>query len=204
MANTLKRFIILFLIACFVSACTTPPPNHSLNACKIFEQYTHWYWAAKKSEDKWGVPVSVQLAIIFQESSFNGNAKPPRGKLLWVIPWKRPTSAQGYTQAINQTWDNYKKQTGNNHASRNNFKDATDFIGWYGNRAHKRLGIPKNSAYDLYLAYHEGMGGYSRGTYKHKKWLKKVANKVKLNSWRYDSQLKACASKFKKPWWHVW
>tara|TARA_Y100001001_G_scaffold154063_1_gene168403 strand:+ start:444 stop:1064 length:621 start_codon:yes stop_codon:yes gene_type:complete len=202
-----RKCYVNYILFCFIlclAACTTAPPDNALNACQIFEQYPNWYWAAKDSQDKWGVPVSVQLAIIFQESSFNANAKPPRGKLLWVIPWKRPTSAEGYTQAIDETWDNYIRHSGNTSASRNNFKDATDFIGWYGYQAHRRAGVPRNNAYDLYLAYHEGIGGYAKGTYKNKKWLENIAHKVQVNSWRYDSQLKTCASKFKKPWWHVW
>lgn len=174
-----------------------------MNACDIFEQYPHWYWAAKDTEKKWGIPVSAQLAIIFQESSFKADAKPPRGKLLWVIPWKRPTTASGYTQALNQTWADYKKTTGHHYASRDNFRDATDFIGWYTDRANRKCQIPRYDAYDLYLAYHEGLGGYAQGSYKNKPWLINVAHQVQRNNWRYDHQLKGCESAFKKPWWYL-
>lgn len=199
------KFAMLMLgVVLLVTGCAPAPPRHALNACEIFTEYPNWYWAAKDSEAKWGVPVHVQLAIILEESSFKANAKPPRGKLLWFIPWKRPTSASGYAQAVNQTWSNYKICTGHSHASRSNFKDATDFIGWYGCEAHKRLGIPRNNAYDLYLAYHEGMGGYERGTYQKQPWLMGVAHKVQANASRYQRQLATCSGKFKKSWWDVW
>jgi len=204
MRQNAKYIFILIIFSLMLVACATKPPDNPANACNIFEQYPKWYWAAKDSQDKWGVPVSVQLAIIFQESSFKQSVKPPREKILWIIPWKRPTSAVGYTQAIDSTWNNYIIHTGNSSASRKDFADATDFIGWYGYQAYKQAGIPRTSAYDLYLAYHEGVKGYVRGTYKKQKWLMDVAHKVQSNAWRYQKQLAGCADKFKKPWWHFW
>jgi len=142
------------------------------------------------------------MAIIHQESKFNAKAKPPRKKLLWVIPWKRPSSSYGYSQALKQTWENYKKDSGNSGADRDEFSDATDFIGWYSHQALKRCGIPKDNAYDLYLAYHEGFGGYKKGTYLRKGWLMNVAKKVNARANTYHRQLQACQNKLpKKPLW---
>ena len=56
------------------------------------------------------------------------------------------------------TWEQYKKETGNKYATRARFKDSVDFIGWYVNKTHKLLKIPKNDAYRQYLAYYKGMG----------------------------------------------
>lgn len=194
---------MLMGVICCLTACTTAPPSHAMNACAIFEQYPNWYWAAKNTEKKWGIPVSEQLAMIFQESSFKSDAKPPRKKLLWVIPWKHPTSATGYSQAIDQTWKEYKQSTGHYYARRNNFQDSTDFIGWYADNANRRLGISKRNTYAIYLAYHEGLGGYARGSYKNQPWLKSVAHKVEVNSWRYAQQIKTCQSDIKHPWWNL-
>ena len=199
-----KKWLSTLLVLC-LTACTTAQPNHVDNVCKIFKQYPKWYWAAQKTEKRWGVPISVQMAIIHQESHFNAKAKPPRQRLLWVIPWFRPTSAYGYSQALEQTWDVYQRSTGNHGADRDKFEDAVDFIGWYANQAHRRAGIDPNDAYRLYLAYHEGIGGYQKRTYLKKKWLIRVAQKVKRRAMTYEKQLNGCRHKLKKkPWYRVW
>ena len=41
-------------------------------------------------------------------------------------------------------------------------KYATDFIGWYNKKSRETLGISSVNAEHLYLAYHEGRGGYKR------------------------------------------
>src|ERR1044071_6541090 len=122
------------------------------------------------------------MAIIHQDSKFSATARPPRTKLFSVIPWKRPTSAYGYTQALRSTWAQYKNSEGGFLSSRNDFADGVDFIGWYAYQAYIRAHIPRMDAYRLYLAYHEGVGGYQRRTYLKKPWLILVARKVKARS----------------------
>jgi len=201
--KSVKSIALLFFLSSLLTACAPPPPQQPENICAVFTEYPNWYWAANETKKKWGVPVSVQMAIMFQESSFNAHAKPPRGKLLWVIPWKRPSTADGYSQALNQTWANYKRQTGNTDASRHDFRDASDFIGWYAYHAHQKAGISEYSAYALYLAYHEGVSGYQEGTYKCKPWLMNVAQKVQSRANRYQRQLSVCEGRLKKPWWKL-
>ncbi len=180
-------------------------PSDVNNICQIFKQYPGWYWDTEDVYTRWRVPISVQMAIIYQESKFHPIAKPPRTKLLWVIPWKRPSSAYGYTQALDGTWESYVKSSGNYLASRSSFKDSVDFIGWYAYKAHKRAGISRNDAYRLYLAYHEGVGGYQRKTYLSKPWLVKVAHKVSRQSTLYDKQLASCRTSLeRKPWYRFW
>jgi hypothetical protein len=188
-------------IAALVS-CTTSPPENIKNSCAIFEEKDDWYGAAHDSFEKWGVPVHVQLAIIYQESRFVHDAKPPRRKLLWVIPWTRPSSAYGYGQIKDSTWDWYLSSTGRRWADRDDFDDVVDFIGWYGHISHRKLGISKWDAYNQYLAYHEGHGGFKRKTYKKKPWLTKVARKVDARSKSYANQLKRCEDSLDKGgWW---
>ena len=115
--------------------CTTSQPKQMDDVCQLFKLHPKWYKATKASQNKWGAPIPVQMAIIHQESRFKANAKPPRKRLLGFIPWKRPSTAYGYTQALDITWDNYIQCTGNYGASRKNFADASDFIGWYVNTA---------------------------------------------------------------------
>lgn len=206
----LFRFLFVPSLLAFVfllSACATKPqPNNIDNVCVIFTQYPQWYWAAQETEKKWGVPVSVQMAIIHQESSFNGRAKPARTTLLGIIPWKRPTTAKGYTQALNGTWKDYKDSTGKGFFThRGGFSDATDFIGWYADQANRRAGIAKNDAYNLYLAYHEGIGGYRRNTYANKSGVVNVARRVESRAATYRNQLQQCQSRLKKePWYRFW
>ena len=193
---------ILAVSVVLIVSCATTPPKNLKDSCDIFNEKDDWYAAAHDSYEKWGVPVHVQLAIIYQESRFVHDAKPPRQKLLWVIPWTRPTSAYGYGQIKDSTWDWYLESAGRWWADRDDFDDVVDFIGWYGNMSHRKLGISKWDAYSQYLAYHEGHGGYKRKSYKKKPWLIKVARKVDARARRYAAQLKGCEDSLDKGgWW---
>lgn len=197
--NLLKLSCILLLL--LATGCSTLPRHKTQNICTVFDHYEHWYWAAQKSEKKWGIPVHVLMAMIYQESTFQGGAQPPRSKLLWIIPWKRPTTAYGYCQAVDGTWDMYKKANNKTFVFRNNFKDSVDFMGWYCSEANRRASIRKNDALGLYLAYHEGIGGYRKGSYRKKPWLMQTAKKVRARAAKYKNQLKRCKHSLRsKPW----
>jgi hypothetical protein len=197
-----NRFLILALLSAILTGCATAPPKKANDICSIFEQYPKWYWAAQDTQDKWGVPISVSMAIMNQESSFYHSARPPRTKLLGFIPWTRPSSAYGYAQSTNETWVAYKESVHSHTVNRSSFSDAIDFIGWYGDQAQRKLGISKQDPYELYLAYHEGLGGYKKGSYKSQPWLMDVAKKVNNQAWVYHSQLSQCQADLpKKHWW---
>lgn len=174
------------------SGCSFGPPRDIHNSCAIFDQRPGWYDAAKASERRWGTPVSVQLAIIHQESRFEAKAKPRRRRILGFIPGPRPSSAYGYAQALESTWDMYRKSTGNWGARRASFADAADFVGWYTAKTSRATGVSKRDTYNLYLAYHEGDGGFRRGTHKRKKWLLTTARRVSDLAARYNAQLARC------------
>ena len=193
--NILKLTSIIFI---FFVACTTNQQINTANSCIIFEQKKNWYKSTKNSFDKWGTPIALQLAIINQESSFTQFAKPERKKIFGIIPGSRPSTAFGFAQVTNPTWDWYKTKTGNKNASRANFKDITDFIGWYVVQSEKIVGISKNDFYNQYLAYHEGQGGWKKGTHQNKKWLTEVAKNVERNANMYNNQLKGCENKLNK------
>jgi|TARA_B110000495_G_scaffold203831_1_gene229888 hypothetical protein len=194
----MKRILPLVIIIA-LSACTSKaPPKNTTDVCKIFKEKYSWYKAAKKTEKRWKIPVSVSMAIIKQESSFIADARPQRTKLLGFIPWKRITSARGYAQAVDGTWEMYLKDRGGWFVARNDFEDAVDFIGWYNYKTHKQLNISMTNARALYLAYHEGRGGYRRGSYRTKPWLLSVADKVQRNANRYDAQYQGCKKKLGK------
>jgi hypothetical protein len=200
MATQFKTLVLAMVAAALTLSCTNSPPKNIRNSCAIFSEKDDWYANAHDSYEKWGVPVHVQLAIIYQESRFVHDAKPPRRKLLWVIPWTRPSSAYGYGQIKDSTWDWYRDSTGNRWADRDDFEDVVDFIGWYGSVSHRKLGISKWDAYNQYLAYHEGHGGYKRKTFRNKDWLVKVARKVDQRAKDYSAQLKQCEDSLDKGW----
>ncbi len=195
------RMGLLLMVALGLSACTSSPPSQAENVCEIFTEQRGWYRDAKKAERRWGVPSSVLMAFSFQESSYQARAKPPRTRLLWVIPWRRPSTAYGYTQALDSTWREYQRATGRSRARRHHFGDAMDFIGWYNRRSADQLGLPRNDAYSLYLAYHEGVGGFRRGTYRDKPWLQDVARRVHSRAYAYQTQLAGCERRLSRPWW---
>ena len=184
----IKKSLIFFLIF-FISACSSIPKNAS-NSCSIFEEKYLWYKHTKKTEKKWGTPVYLQLAIIKMESSFDRFAKPPRQKLFKVVPYKRPSSSFGYSQAVKGTWKQYKEETGNKLATRTRFKDSVDFIGWYTNKTEKILKVSKNDAFKQYIAYHEGWGNFKN--YKSNKKIINLAKRVEKQSNIYKKQLLEC------------
>ena len=149
-----QKAIIAVLIL-LMAGCATAPPKNPDNICQIFREKGGWYKDAYASSRRWGAPIPVMMSFIYQESAFHSNAKPPRRWILWVIPWTRPASAKGYSQATNETWKAYKRDTGHWLADRNDFGDAIDFIGWYIYQSHKANRIKKNDAYHLYLAYYD-------------------------------------------------
>lgn len=193
------KLLSLFGVTVMLQSCATTRPHQIHNTCAIYEQYPEWHWHTKKTQHKWGVPENVQMAIIYHESQFIAEARPPRKTLFGIIPWKRQSTAHGYAQALNQTWEEYQDSTGNNSGKRNKFVDAVDFIGWFAKQAHIKAKIPYNDAYRMYLAYHEGIGGYLNKSYLKKPWLIKVAKNVQKRATIYKSQLSVCSAKLPLP-----
>ena len=190
----MKKIAIL-IIAMILTSCASggkKPPHNLDNACSIKKERPAWFKAMRKAERKWGVSAPVYLATIHQESRFVAKARTPHRYSLGIIPMGRQSSAYGYSQALDGTWDEYKRAVGGFGKRRSNFADSVDFIGWYMNKSTKRLGIPKNNARNQYLAYHEGRTGYARGSYRNKGWLINVANKVQARANRYQEQLRTC------------
>jgi len=194
--KSLKRYTLIgiSLITLIMAGCSsTPPPKSSYNnLCSIYNHDDDWKDAARKSYKKWGTPPYVLMAMIHQESRFKPDAQAPRKYALGLIPLPRRSSAYGYSQAKDGTWHDYMKATGNWGASRSDIDDTFDFMGWYNYQSYKRLNISRKDTYKLYLAYHEGQGGYSRRTYLKKKWLLKVAQKVSNRARMYRKQYYRC------------
>ncbi|MEM1397071.1 MAG: hypothetical protein AAGH38_06435 [Pseudomonadota bacterium] len=180
-----------------LAGCATQPPDNPNNICAIFDQHRSWYRATRKSQYKWGTPKTLQMAIIRHESGYDDDAKPPRKKFLFIFPGKRISSAAGYAQALDLTWQTYIAATGNRGADRDNFKDASDFVGWYARETASRNGVPVTDAYRQYLAYHEGWGGFARGSFRSKPSVMAAARNVAAQEARYEQQLRTCEKRKK-------
>ena len=190
-------YIAFFILIFVLQSCATKPPENPDNICLIFQEKRSWYKAAIRSEKRWKIPPYVLISFVHQESSFKSDARPEREKILGVIPWFRPSTAVGYSQALTKTWDDYKDETGNTRANRKNFSDSADFIGWYASKGYYQ-GFEKTDARSLYLAYHEGYGGFEKKTYRKKQWLIKVADRVQARSTKYQKQYWGCAKELRK------
>lgn len=104
----------------------------------------------------------------------------------------RQSTAYGYSQALNGTWEEYQRSEGNRRAKRDDISDASDFMGWYMDESARSLGISKDDAEAQYLAYHEGRTGYASQSYLNKPWLVEVAAAVGSRSEMYREQLAYC------------
>lgn len=188
-------FLIALLIALvsFLSGCSSlGQPKNTENLCLLFDERGYWYRAALKAERRWYIDVPVLMAIIYQESSFIGNARPKRKRLLGIIPISPSSSAYGYAQAQIPAWRDYVKRNRRIGATRDDFADAVDFVGWYTDTAARTLKLARKDAKHLYLSYHEGLTGFRRGAWKNSRWLIAAADKVQSRSERYRQQLQSC------------
>ena len=198
----LQRNRVVLIFCLVISACTTSPPKNMDDVCEIFREKGGWYDDAADARDEWGSGIHTMMAIIHQESRFVADAQPPRKYYLGFIPGPRPSSAYGYPQAKDETWEGYQRATGEFGHDRDDFGDAVMFIGWYNEQSYKRNKIGKWDTQKLYLAYHEGHGGFARGSYKKKQWLMDVSKKVSSRAWMYKKQLQTCQKELEDDgWW---
>ncbi len=197
------KILAAALIFVAIAGCAEKFSRDPQDLCDYLAKRSGWFKAIETASIKWSVPQSLILAFIQHESLFDAEARPPRRKILWVIPGPRRSSAYGFAQAIDATWEAYLSATDNRRARRDNFADASDFVGWYVNTNAKTTGISRTDTYQQYLIYHEGAGGFRRGSHKSKKWLLKVAARIQEKEKRYRQQLSQCTDEQKRSrrWW---
>lgn len=191
----MSRFLrasILFLLLASCGGGNYSAPRNLDNACALLAERPQYFRAMKDAERRWGIPVHVQMATFHQESKFIGNARTPHRYALGVIPMGRQSSAYGYSQALDGTWEEYEQEVGRWGARRDRIDDAADFMGWYMDASTQRLGISKWDAQAQYLAYHEGRTGYANQSYLGKPWLMDVSGRVAERAEMYRAQLAGC------------
>lgn len=185
-----------------LGGCATAPPRQSQNICEVFHQYPKWYDDAHAAQQRWGTPVNVLMAFVRRESGFREKARPDRPWFLF-IPLPRRSSAYGYAQAQDPVWREYKREVGGHFKSRTDMDDSLDFIGWYTDRINRQLGISKWDPRHLYLAYHEGIGGYRSGHWRRNRHLLQTADEVAFRAREYGAQLKHCEHALRcRHWYH--
>jgi hypothetical protein len=191
----MSRFLRASVLLLFLGSCgggNFSAPRNLDDACAIARERPQYMRALEATERKWDVPAYVLMAMIYQESKFIGNARTPHRFVLGVIPMGRQSSAYGYSQALDGTWEEYQRDEGGRSAKRDRITDATDFMGWYMHESEQRLGLAKSDAAAQYLAYHEGRTGFVNQSYENKPWLMDVAAAVASRSEIYRVQLAQC------------
>jgi hypothetical protein len=183
---------VLLLGSCSGGSGEFSAPRNLDNACSIVSERPEYLRAFQQVERKYGVPVPSLMAIIYQESKFIGNNRTPHQYALGVIPVGRQSSAFGYSQALDGTWEEYQDEAGGRRARRDDIRDATDFMGWYMVQTVEETGVPINDTRNQYLAYHDGRSGFNRGTWRSKSWLVRIAGEVEARAVMYDTQLRSC------------
>lgn len=187
--------VLAISAALALGGCASAPERIN-DICAVFDQrdgwFDNWQSSAEKTERKYGVPVPVLMATVRKESGFKANARPPRKKIFGFIPGSRPSSAYGYSQALDGTWAQYVSETGNWGARRTKFADAVDFVGWYHGKTAQTYGVAPNDAYRLYLAYYAGWSGFARGSWQNDAGLQKYARDTASMAQTYAAQLRSC------------
>jgi len=129
------------------------------DACKMMQTRSSWHSSATAASQKWQIPIPSMLAIIRQESRFKATAA------------ARRSSAYGFAQALDGTWNAYRRATKSPAADRSSFADSVDFIAWYMTETRKRIGLPPEDVASHYIAYHEGHGGYQSTRWQEKQQI---------------------------------
>ena len=193
----LNNNFIYFIILFFLVSCSSVP-KYPQNACKIFGEKYFYLKHSRAASKKWGVPISSILAVINKESGFRRFAKPKRTKLFKIIPYRRPSSSLGFSQAVVKTWDLYKKENNKPIALRMSFKNSSDFIGWYFWKTNKINKISFNDTRNMYLNYYLGWTAYKNKAYENDKKAIIFAKRVEEQAKIYKHQLRNCKSVLNK------
>ena len=60
------KITFLFYAFVFLTSCVSSQPQDINDVCAIFEERRGWFEAADSSEKRWGIPISVNMAVIYQ------------------------------------------------------------------------------------------------------------------------------------------
>ncbi len=171
----------LFSALAIVAACSGAPSHGQADEalpeiCQVLDEPGRAA-AVAAAADKWGVPESLLLATMRQESHFKADKR-----------HASTAGAYGYPQAVLGTWNHYRKETEQPSASRNSFADSMDFIAWYHSATREQTGRPYSDTIGYYLAYSRGWAAKGQASAA----AKRNAAKVAAFAEDYEADLKAC------------
>jgi hypothetical protein len=184
---------IKFSLATFLLAgCVVEEPvaGYEKDICQFVHSHRGWKNALRKAERHYGITPGTVMSVIYHESSFRSHVRPPRDWVLGVFPVRTRTE-YGYGQVKDITWQWYLEKDPGLFRSRTSFSDTVRFIGWYYQHYKKVSRETNQPAYDFYLAYHEGLGGYQRLTAVND-WLHKKSSSVQKVADEFDLVLRDC------------
>ena len=87
--STLRIATLLLATVLLPQGCATIRPTNLENVCEIFRDRPDWYRATADTERKWSLPIQIQMAIIYHESTFRADARPSHVNLLGVPLWRK-------------------------------------------------------------------------------------------------------------------
>ena len=187
----INKFFLILLF--FLTSCSSVP-KYPQNACKIFSEKYFYLKYTRAASKKWGVPISTILAVISKESGYKRFARPPRHKIFKIIPYRRPSSSLGYSQAVVKTFSLYKKEHNKPLALRISYKTSSDFVGWFFWKTNKINKVSLNDTRNLYLNYYLGWTAYKNKAYRTNKKAIILAKNVEKQAKIYKNQLQECKS----------
>ncbi|MSR12551.1 MAG: hypothetical protein EXR84_12260 [Gammaproteobacteria bacterium] len=59
-----RKIAGLLLSSAVLASCASSPPRSVADVCEIFEDRRSWYSAAKASQQRWGIPIAVNMSFI--------------------------------------------------------------------------------------------------------------------------------------------
>jgi len=117
----MNKFLTTVLCIAVLGSCGSrqfAAPRDLDNACSILDERPSYLRAFRAVQREYGVPIPTIMAIIYQESKFIGNNRTPHQYVLGVIPTGRQSTAFGYSQALDATWEEYQRLKGGSGARR--------------------------------------------------------------------------------------
>ncbi|MDC3180935.1 transglycosylase SLT domain-containing protein [Gammaproteobacteria bacterium] len=183
---------MIFAILSLLSGCVVEEPQagYEKDICQFVHAHSRWSSVLRKTEQEFEISPGLVMSVIYHESSFRSHVRPPRDIVLGVFPVRLRTE-YGYGQIKDMTWQWYLEKDPGLFRSRTSFADTARFIGWYYKHYLAVSRPTKKRAYDFYLAYHEGLGGYQRLT-QINDWLDRKSNSVQKYADQFDLVLRDC------------
>ena len=65
-SKKMKKILIILITVIVSTGCASAPPKNINNVCEIFKEREDWWEAASDMNEKWGTPIHVVMAMMYQ------------------------------------------------------------------------------------------------------------------------------------------